>query len=87
MSNTCRAASTFISKGIYTQKLATNIPLLAASTFISKGIYTIFVDNLHIFCAASTFISKGIYTYSEVRYVRQRLHLPLFLRVSTPYSS
>ena len=41
MSNTCRAASTFISKGIYTQKLATNIPLLAASTFISKGIYTL----------------------------------------------
>ena len=41
MSNTCRAASTFISKGIYTSLLISTFIRWAASTFISKGIYTL----------------------------------------------
>ena len=41
MSNTCRAASTFISKGIYTSFIVIRTVLFAASTFISKGIYTL----------------------------------------------
>ena len=41
MSNTCRAASTFISKGIYTFLRCASLTLSAASTFISKGIYTL----------------------------------------------
>ena len=41
MSNTCRAASTFISKGIYTEYTYSPFFTVAASTFISKGIHTL----------------------------------------------